>query len=116
MQQRSKTQDLMLERWYHFFLDVCKTARRLNYGIAVHPSHTQEFMDMMERVAEDDMWPYAKSELPPLVAHIDVPDTQYMLIDTKTMKVLSTQAALQSRKGLGRFNTLYTPTEGIKRS
>lgn len=115
LQHTEKQRDLRLQRWYHFFLDVCKTAKRFDYGIACHPDQKQEMMDMMEQVAEDEMWQSIGGELPPLVVHRDVPPGQYMFVDKKTMKVLSNQAALQARSGLGRFSKLWTPGEGMKR-
>lgn len=115
-QRRDKVKDLALERWYHFFLDACKTAHKLDYGIAVNHEHKQAMMDMMERVAEDELWPHAKSDLPPLVVHRDVPPGQYMFVNKQTMDVLSTRAALNgSRTGLGRFDKLWTPDQGLKR-
>lgn len=104
-----------LERWYLFFLDVCKAAVRFDYGIACNPKQKQEMMDMMERVAEDPDWLTFGRDLPPLVVHRDVPDGQYMYVNKRTMETLSLAAALQSRKGLGRFSKLWTPNKGIER-
>ncbi len=112
-QRIDKQKDLLLERWYHFFLDANKTAARLGHGIACNPKQKSELMDMQERVAEDDMWPKGVP-LPPLVVHVKVPAGQYMFIDTNTMKVLTAQAAVKSNKGLGRFKELYTPSRGLK--
>ena len=107
----------MLERWLLFFIDVLKTAKKLGHGIAVNHEHKAEMMDMMERVAEDEAWPYGKDELPPLVVHRDVPPGQYMYVNKNTMEVLSTRAAMHgSGTGMGRFSKLWTPSQGIKRT
>ena len=110
-----RQRELMLQRWYHFFLDACKTAKRLGYGIACNPNQKSELMDMMEQVAEDEMWASVGGDLPPLVVHRDVPDGQYMFVDSNTMKVLTAQAAVKSSRGLGRFSELWTPGEGMRR-
>ncbi len=116
-QMRTSEQERMLERWFLFFLDACKTAKRLNYGIAINHQHKSEMMDMMERAAEDENWPYGKDELPPLVVHRDVPPGQYMFVNKSTMEVLSSRAAMNgSKKGMGRFSKLWTPGEGIRRA
>lgn len=111
----SSSQEKRLARWYEFFLDVCRTAARMDYGIAVHPKHKAALQDMMERAAEDPLWPTGWV-LPPLVVATQVPEGEYRFIDKATMRTISFAAALQSSKGLGRFKKAYTPQEALRRN
>lgn len=101
------SEERFFARWYETFLDIVKAAKRRGYGIAINQAHKSPIQDMMERVLEDELYPY--DELPPLVVHRDVPPGEYRMVDTDTMKVLEMQAAVNSKKGLGRFTKLWTP-------
>lgn len=109
----SRSEERAYARWYETFLDVVKAAHRRDYGIAVHPDHKSPIQDMMERVLEDELYPY--QDLPPLVVHMNVPRGEYRMVDKESMRVLSFQAAMQSKKGLGRFSHLWTPDESKKK-
>lgn len=101
-----------MARWYETFLDACRVAKRRNYGIVCHPKHKKAIMDMMERVAEDPLW--GLGDLPPLLSHPDQERGTYQFVDPETLRVLSAAAALNSRRGLGRFSKLWTPDTALK--
>ena len=108
------TEEIRLARWYEIFLDQVKAAHRRGYGIATNKAHESAMKDMMERVFEDELYPF--DDLPPLVVHRDVPPGEYRMVDKATMQVLSMQAAMNSNTGLGRFQKVWTPDESIRRS
>ena len=108
----SSGQEKFLARWYETFLDACKMAKRRKLGIVIHPAHKSPIMDMMERVAEDPLW--NMGDLPPLVVHPDCPRGEYRFVDPETLQMLSAAAANHSRKGVGRFDRLWTPDKALK--
>ncbi len=101
-----------LAAWYDNLVIVCNTAKRDGYGIACHPSGKAPIMDYMERVLEDEMFKY--DELPPLLVHSDVKPGEFQFVDEVTMKVISFQAAMQSKTGIGRFGKMYSPDESLR--
>ena len=109
----SSAQEIKLARWYEFFKDACNTATRLGYGIACHPDQKSPIQDMMERVYEDPSW--GGRTLPPLLVTDRVPAGTYQWVDQGTLDLISFEAGLKSRKGLGRFRTAYTPDTALKR-
>ena len=109
----SLSEERFSARWYETFLDMVKAAHKRGYGIAINHAHKSPIQDMMERVFEDELYPYP--DLPPLVVHRDVPPGEYRMVDTNTMKVLEMQAAMNSDSGLGRFSRLWTPDESKKK-
>ncbi len=108
----SATQEVQLARWYEFFLDVVKRAKWMNYGIATHPAHKSPIMDMMERVFEDELYPW--NDLPPLLIDSRVAEGEYMLISPTTLELVSMQQIYKTdKRGLGRFKKLYTPDHSL---
>ncbi len=109
----SATQEVQLARWYEFFLDVVKRAKWMKYGVATNPAHKSEIMDMMERVLEDELYPW--DELPELLVDSRVPVGEYKLVDPKTLKLLAMSDVYKSNIGLGRFKKLWTPYGALDR-
>ena len=109
----SATQEVQLARWYEFFIDVVKRAKWMNHGIATHPAHRSELMDMMERVLEDELYPW--DELPPLLIDSRVDPGEYKMIDHKTLELLSMAQVYKAKTGLGRFDRLWTPYTSLNR-
>jgi len=110
---RTSQENKKLAAWYENLVMVCNVAKRDGYGIACHPSGKAPMMDYMERVHEDEL--YKHDELPPLVVHPSVQPGEFQFIDETTMKVLSFQAAMQAKTGLGRFQRMYAPDESLRR-
>lgn len=103
-----------MARWYETFLDACKAAKRRSLGIVTHPDNKAAVMDMMERVGEDPIW--QMGDLPPLLVHHSCPAGTYQFVEPHTLKILSSQAAMNSARGVGRFGTLWTPDQSLKES
>lgn len=103
-----------LAAWYENLIMVCNVAKRDGYGIACHPTGKAPIMDFMERVLEDDLYKY--DELPPLLVHSQVRPGEFQFVDQLTMRVISFEAAMQSRTGLGRFQKMYDPSHAIKKA
>jgi hypothetical protein len=109
---RTSQENPRLAAWYENLIMVCNVAKRDGYGIACHPTAKAPMMDYMERVLEDEFFKY--NELPPLVVHSQVKQGEYQFIDETTMKVISFQAAMQARTGLGRYEKMYAPDTSLK--
>ena len=110
----SANQERDLARWYEFFRDNCRAAARRNMGIATGPTDKAAIQDMMERVYEDELWPKG-TDLPPLLIHHSIPAGSYQFVEPETLQLLTAQGMNKSSKGVGRFKTLYTPGEALKR-
>ena len=106
-------ENVKLAAWYENLLIVLNVAKRDGYGIACHPSAKAPLMDYMERALEDEFYKY--DELPPLVVHAQVQPGEFQFIDETTMKVISFQAAMQAKTGIGRFQKMYSPDESLRK-
>jgi hypothetical protein len=110
----SANQERDLARWYEFFRDNCTAAARRGMGIATGPDNKAALQDMMERVYEDELWPKGV-DLPPLLVSSNIEPGTYQFVEPETLVLLNAEAAMKSATGLGRFKTLYTPEEALKR-
>ena len=110
----SAKQEQDLARWYEFLRDNCVAAARRGVGIATGPENKAAMQDMMERVYEDELWPEG-TDLPPLLIHHSIPPGTYQFVEPETLQLLSAAAMNRSQTGLGRFKTLYSPEEALRR-
>lgn len=102
-----------MARWYETFLTTCVAAKQRGLSLICHPDHKQAMMDMLERVAEDQLYKYP--EPPAIVFYTGMPRGEVKLIDEQTKKTLTFQEAMKSGRGVGRIKQLLTPDESIRR-